>query len=106
MDADVISIEATRSKFRLLEGLRSYQYPNDIGPGVYDIHSPRVPSEAEIESLLRSAAEVLRVDQLWVNPDCGLKARQWEEVIPALQHMVSAARKARETLTAPNYPHI
>ncbi len=104
MDADVISIEAARSKFRLLEGLRTYSYPNDIGPGMYDIHSPRVPSEEEIEALLRAAAEVLRVDQLWVNPDCGLKTRRWEEVIPSLRHMVSAAGKARETLAAPDYP--
>ncbi len=98
MDADVISIEAARSKFRLLEGLRTYAHPNDIGPGVYDIHSPRVPSEEEMESLLRGIVEVLPVDQVWVNPDCGLKTRGWEEVIPALKNMVEAARKAREIL--------
>ena len=98
MDADVISIEASRSNLELLDDFRRYAYPNDIGPGVYDIHSPRVPSEQDIESLLHKAAQVLRVDQLWVNLDCGLKTRGWDEVIPALRHMVNAARNVRETL--------
>ncbi len=98
MDADVISIEASRSKLELLEAFQRYQYPNSIGPGTYDIHSPRVPSEAEIEALISRAAGVIQLDNLWVNPDCGLKTRQWDEVMPALRHMVEAARKARETL--------
>lgn len=98
MDADVISIEASRSKLELLEAFQRYQYPNDIGPGTYDIHSPRVPSETEIETLIIRAARVIPLSNLWVNPDCGLKTRHWEEVLPALWNMVKAARKARETL--------
>ncbi len=100
MDADVISIEASRSKLELLQAFQIYQYPNDIGPGSYDIHSPRVPSESEIETLIADAASVITPANLWVNPDCGLKTRRWEEVVPALKHMVAAARKARETLNA------
>lgn len=100
MDADVISIEASRSKLELLDAFREFAYPNDIGPGVYDIHSPRVPTEDEMRSLLIKAAQVLRVEQLWVNPDCGLKTRGWDEVVPALRHMVDAAHKAREALAA------
>lgn len=98
MDADVISIEASRSKLELLEAFHQYQYPNDIGPGTYDIHSPRVPSEAEIEALITRAVGVIPLSHLWVNPDCGLKTRRWEEVLPALRNMVEAARKARESL--------
>lgn len=98
MDADVISIEASRSKLELLEAFRQFAYPNDIGPGVYDIHSPRVPSEAEIEALIVRAARVIPLANLWVNPDCGLKTRGWEETVPALRNMVEAARKARKTL--------
>ena len=106
MDADVISIEASRSKLELLEAFQQYQYPNDIGPGTYDIHSPRVPSEAEIEALITRAAGVIPLSHLWVNPDCGLKTRRWEEVLPALQNMVEAARKARETLVRePSLPN-
>lgn len=98
MDADVISIEASRSKLELLEAFQRYQYPNDIGPGTYDIHSPRIPSEAEMKALIVRAAGVIPLANLWVNPDCGLKTRRWEEVIPALRNMVEAARKAREML--------
>jgi len=98
MDADVISIEASRSKLELLEAFQIYQYPNDIGPGTYDIHSPRVPSEPEIEALITRVAGVIPLSHLWVNPDCGLKTRRWEEVVPALRNMVEAARKAREVL--------
>jgi 5-methyltetrahydropteroyltriglutamate--homocysteine methyltransferase len=106
MDADVISIEASRSKLELLEAFQRFQYPNDIGPGTYDIHSPRVPSEAEIEALITRAARVISLSQLWVNPDCGLKTRRWEEVLPALRNMVEAARKARETFVRePNLPN-
>jgi 5-methyltetrahydropteroyltriglutamate--homocysteine methyltransferase len=95
MDADVISIETSRSKMELLEAFRSYKYPNEIGPGVYDIHSPRVPNVAEMTELLLLAREQLKDDQLWVNPDCGLKTRKWEEVRPALVNMVQAAREVR-----------
>ncbi len=80
MDADVISIEASRSQMELLQAFKDFAYPNEIGPGVYDIHSPRVPSREEIVDLLKKAVEVLDPAQLWVNPDCGLKTRRWEEV--------------------------
>jgi len=98
MDADVISIETSRSAMKLLDAFASFAYPNDIGPGVYDIHSPRVPSQAEMETLLISALKVLRPGQLWVNPDCGLKTRGWAEVKPALTAMVAAAKAVRERL--------
>ena len=88
MDADVISIETSRSAMELLEAFVDYSYPNDIGPGVYDIHSPRVPSQKEMETLLEKALQVLSPQQLWVNPDCGLKTRGWAEVRPALVAMV------------------
>lgn len=95
MDADVISIETSRSKMELLDAFRTYKYPNDIGPGVYDIHSPRVPETAEMTRLLTLARERLADGQLWVNPDCGLKTRKWDEVRPALVNMVEAARQLR-----------
>jgi 5-methyltetrahydropteroyltriglutamate--homocysteine methyltransferase len=95
MDADVISMETSRSQMELLHAFRDYKYPNEIGPGVYDIHSPRVPTEEEMEALLRKAREVISADQLWVNPDCGLKTRRWEEVKPSLKLMVAAAKKMR-----------
>jgi len=100
MDADVITIESSRSDMELLEAFRDYKYPNEIGPGVYDIHSPRVPSEDEMVELLEKAAAVVPADQLWVNPDCGLKTRRWEEVKPALAHMVAAAKRMRSRVTA------
>src|SRR5699024_2791526 len=84
MDADVISIETSRSRMELLDAFTRFHYPNGIGPGVYDIHSPRVPTGAEITGLLEKALDVLDPAQLWVNPDCGLKTRRWEEVEPAL----------------------
>jgi len=96
MDADVISIEASRSKMELLESFDEFDYPNEIGPGVYDIHSPRVPSVEEMEGLIRKALEVLDPDQMWVNPDCGLKTRRWVEVKPSLENMVQAAENVRE----------
>src|SRR5262249_36068277 len=95
MDADVISIETSRSKMELLEAFRSYKYPNDIGPGVYDIHSPRVPTPGEIVALLTLARRRLSDQQIWINPDCGLKTRTWEEVKPALVNMVEAAQQIR-----------
>jgi 5-methyltetrahydropteroyltriglutamate--homocysteine methyltransferase len=100
MDADVISLEAVRSSMELLKVFSHRRYPNQIGPGVYDIHSPRVPSEAEIYALIRDMLRVLDPGQLWINPDCGLKTRRWEEVIPSLTHMVSAAQRVRAELTA------
>jgi 5-methyltetrahydropteroyltriglutamate--homocysteine methyltransferase len=96
MDADVISIEASRSKMELLKAFQDFRYPNEIGPGVYDIHSPRIPSKKEIISLIKKAIEVIPVENLWVNPDCGLKTRKWEEVIPSLRNMVKAAEELRK----------
>lgn len=95
MDADVISIETSRSKMELLDAFVSYRYPNEIGPGVYDIHSPRVPETEEMADLLSKATAHLSPDQVWVNPDCGLKTRKWKEVKPALVNMVAAAGRLR-----------
>jgi 5-methyltetrahydropteroyltriglutamate--homocysteine methyltransferase len=95
MDADVISIETSRSRMELLDAFITYRYPNEIGPGVYDIHSPRVPAVGEMAGLLRKAKERLSPDQIWVNPDCGLKTRRWAEVRPALVNMVEAADQIR-----------
>ncbi|MGV7214885.1 5-methyltetrahydropteroyltriglutamate--homocysteine S-methyltransferase [Bradyrhizobium sp. UFLA05-112] len=96
MDADVISIETSRSKMELLDAFTAFKYPNDIGPGVYDIHSPRVPEATEMKDLIALARQRLSDSQLWINPDCGLKTRQWEEVRPALINMVAAARELRK----------
>jgi len=98
MDADVISIETSRSKMELLDAFVTYRYPNEIGPGVYDIHSPRVPAVEEMTELLVKATKHLKADQIWVNPDCGLKTRKWDEVRPALANMVAAARQLRSTM--------
>jgi 5-methyltetrahydropteroyltriglutamate--homocysteine methyltransferase len=95
MDADVISIETSRSKMELLDAFSDYRYPAGIGPGVYDIHSPRVPAVEEMSALLKAAAQKLPADQLWVNPDCGLKTRKWPETEAALRNMVAAAQTAR-----------
>jgi 5-methyltetrahydropteroyltriglutamate--homocysteine methyltransferase len=95
MDADVISIETSRSKMELLDAFATYHYPNEIGPGVYDIHCPRVPNVEDMASLLDKAKTRLSVEQIWVNPDCGLKTRKWDEVRPALVNMVEAAREMR-----------
>jgi 5-methyltetrahydropteroyltriglutamate--homocysteine methyltransferase len=95
MDADVISIETSRSRMELLEAFVDFRYPNEIGPGVYDIHSPHVPDAMDMERLLGIAAQRLPAGRIWVNPDCGLKTRRWEEVRPALIHMVEAARAMR-----------
>jgi len=95
MDADVITIETSRSELELLDAFDDFNYPNDIGPGVYDIHSPNVPSSEAIVSLMRKAAEKLPAERLWINPDCGLKTRGWKEVLAALQNMVSAAHQLR-----------
>ena len=95
MDADVITIETSRSDMELLEAFENFQYPNEIGPGVYDIHSPNIPTEQHIVNLMKKAAERVPAERLWVNPDCGLKTRQWAEVIPALTNMVAAAKALR-----------
>ncbi|WP_428740688.1 5-methyltetrahydropteroyltriglutamate--homocysteine S-methyltransferase [Tenacibaculum sp.] len=94
MDADVITIECSRSQMELLNAFADFKYPNEIGPGVYDIHSPRVPSKEEMVELLLKAQKVIPANQLWVNPDCGLKTRHWEETEKALIAMVSAAKEA------------
>jgi 5-methyltetrahydropteroyltriglutamate--homocysteine methyltransferase len=96
LDADVISIETSRSRMELLGAFEAFHYPNEIGPGVHDIHSPRIPTVDEMVALLRRAARVLRPDQLWVNPDCGLKTRRRPEVKEALTNMVAAAKTLRE----------
>lgn len=96
MDADVISIECSRSQMELLEAFVEYKYPNEIGPGVYDIHSPRVPSTQEMVDLLDKAKQNLDERQIWVNPDCGLKTRGWPEVKDALKNMVDAAKEMRQ----------
>ena len=98
MDADVTLIEAARSRMELLHDWEKTGYRNDIGPGVYDIHSPRVPSTEEMVELLHAAARVLRPEQIWVNPDCGLKTRTWDEIEPSLRNMVDAAKQLREEL--------
>ncbi len=100
MDADVITIETSRSQMELLEAFRAFDYPNDIGPGVYDIHSPRVPDTAEMVQLLEKAAECIPAERLWVNPDCGLKTRGWPETEAALVNMVAAARQLRAARSA------
>ncbi len=100
MDTDVISIETARSQMELLEGFARYRYPSAIGPGVYDIHAPRIPSEEEMVNLMRLAQLHLHPAMLWVNPDCGLKTRKWEEVKPAIEAMVAAARTLRADVMA------
>lgn len=96
MDADVITIETSRSDMELLEAFEKFEYPNEIGPGVYDIHSPRVPAKDEMVKLLRKAAQRIPAERLWVNPDCGLKTRAWPETEAALVNMVAAARELRK----------
>ncbi len=100
MDADVITIETSRSDMELLRGFGEFSYPNEIGPGVYDIHSPRIPDTTEMTRLLEKAARVIAADRLWVNPDCGLKTRGWAETETALANMVAAARTMRESMRA------
>lgn len=95
MDADVITIETSRSDMELLDAFDHFKYPNEIGPGVYDIHSPNIPTQEHMVQLMKSAAERIPAGRLWVNPDCGLKTRQWSEVVPALTNMVAAARTLR-----------
>ncbi|NOJ17743.1 5-methyltetrahydropteroyltriglutamate--homocysteine S-methyltransferase [Vibrio jasicida] len=98
LDADVITIETSRSNMELLKAFEEFNYPNEIGPGVYDIHSPNIPTEEWIEGLLKKAAEKIPAQRLWVNPDCGLKTRNWAETEAALGNLVSAAKKLRAEL--------
>ncbi len=98
MDADVISIEASRSNMELLKVFGNFEYPNQIGPGIYDIHSPRIPTVEEIAGLITGALAVIPKERLWINPDCGLKTRRWCEVIPSLKNMVAAAELCRDKL--------
>ncbi len=100
MDADVITIETSRSQMELLDAFVDFNYPNEIGPGVYDIHSPRIPTTDEMVHLLNKAMHVLPVRNIWVNPDCGLKTRRWPETEAALINMVAAAQKIRKEITA------
>ena len=102
LDADVISMETSRSNMELLDAFAQFKYPNEIGPGVYDIHSPRVPTVEWMEQLLEKALDVLDPRQLWVNPDCGLKTRKWDEVKPSLKNMVEAAKELREKVKPAN----
>ncbi|MFN3849014.1 MAG: 5-methyltetrahydropteroyltriglutamate--homocysteine S-methyltransferase [Spirosomataceae bacterium] len=98
MDADVITIETSRSQMELLDAFAQFDYPNEIGPGVYDIHSPSVPTQDEMVALLKKAQDVIKPEQLWVNPDCGLKTRKWSETKPALIEMVNAAKTMRASI--------
>lgn len=98
LDADVITIETSRSDMELLDAFQAFDYPNEIGPGVYDIHSPNIPDTQWMVQLIEKAAERIPAERLWVNPDCGLKTRSWEEVEPALANMVDAARILRRQL--------
>jgi 5-methyltetrahydropteroyltriglutamate--homocysteine methyltransferase len=98
MDADVITIETSRSNMKLLEAFKDFSYPNEIGPGVYDIHSPAIPDTAQMTALMEKAAQYIPMERLWVNPDCGLKTRQWDEVKPALRGLVQAAQSLRQSI--------
>ncbi len=100
MDADVITIETARSAMELLKAFEEFDYPNAIGPGVYDIHSPRVPDASAMEHLIKVAAKRIPAQRLWVNPDCGLKTRGWPEVKDSLRHMVTATQALRRQYTA------
>lgn len=96
MDSDVITIETTRSEMGILSSFPSSSIVNEIGPGVYDIHSPNIPEERDIEPLVKKALEAIPVERLWINPDCGLKTRRWEEVVSSLGNLVNVAKKLRE----------
>jgi 5-methyltetrahydropteroyltriglutamate--homocysteine methyltransferase len=98
MDADVVTIESSRSKMQLLEAFREFEYPNEIGPGVYDIHSPRVPSKEEMVELLKKALQYIPKERLWVNPDCGLKTRGWPETLESLKNLVAAAKELKHEI--------
>ena len=98
LDADVTTIEAARSRMEVLDDLRAIGFDRDVGPGIYDIHSPCVPTPEEIIELLTAALQVVPSQRLWVNPDCGLKTRDYAQVEPALRHLVAAARQLRQQI--------
>jgi 5-methyltetrahydropteroyltriglutamate--homocysteine methyltransferase len=100
LDADVITIETSRSDMELLDVFEEFDYPNEIGPGVYDIHSPNIPAQDQIIALMHKAAQRIPVERLWVNPDCGLKTRAWPEVEQAIHNMVQAAKTLRQSASA------
>ncbi len=100
LDADVISLEAARSHMQVARELATTGYPREVGPGVYDIHSPRVPSAEEATDLLRKGLAAIPAERLWVNPDCGLKTRGWPEVRASLENLVAAAGRVRDELTS------
>lgn len=104
LDADVITLESSRSKMELLAAFENFSYPNEIGPGIYDIHSPRIPSQDEMIKQLQQALRYIPIERLWVNPDCGLKTRNWPEVTAALRHMVGAAKLLREETSLVTQP--
>ena len=106
LDADVITIEASRSDMELLDAFREFRYPNDIGPGVYDVHSPQVETAASVFEFIEKAGRVIPVDRLWVNPDCGLKTRDWPETEASLRAMVEAAREMRLQLESQSRPSL
>lgn len=97
MNADVITIETSRSDMELLDAFEDFNYPNEIGPGIYDIHSPNIPSVEQTVTLIQKPAERIPVGRLWINPDCGLKTSNWPEVETSLRNMVQAAKQLRET---------
>jgi len=102
LDCDVLTVETSRSNMALLTAFEQQDYPNDLGPGVYDIHSPNVPSVEWIVELIGKATEFIPKERLWINPDCGLKTRAWQETEQALKNMVDAAKKLRSDNTVPN----
>jgi 5-methyltetrahydropteroyltriglutamate--homocysteine methyltransferase len=104
LDADVITIETSRSQGELLQAFEQFNYPNDIGPGVYDIHSPNQPQQTDMVNLIKRAAQKISAERLWVNPDCGLKTRSWNETRTALHTMVEAAKQLREEFLQPVAP--
>ncbi|ATN69984.1 5-methyltetrahydropteroyltriglutamate--homocysteine methyltransferase [Coxiella burnetii] len=106
LDADVITIESSRSEMEILKSFEKFAYPNDIGPGIYDIHSPRIPRVAEIEELAVRALQYIPIERLWINPDCGLKTRNWEETKEALSRMVDAAKHLRKAFSSEKTPTI
>ena len=106
LDADVITIEASRSDMELLDAFREFRYPNDIGPGVYDVHSPQIETAASVFEFIERAGRVIPVDRLWVNPDCGLKTRDWPETEASLRAMVEAAREMRLQLESQSRPSL
>lgn len=102
LDADVILFEASRADFTLIDQLVAANFQTEVGPGVYDIHSPRIPSEKEVEDLIKQLVHKLPIDKIWINPDCGLKTRTEEESFKSLQNIVDATKKVRSEINKPN----